>query len=118
MQTNFQFRHPHFFPALFVAVASVLLTLNSGAAPTDDLYLLGPDSMSHTNVPHGKVIGPLTLASDVFTNTTRNYWIYVPAQYDPSNAACLMIFQDGHSLCEYEWRMARAECFRQFDLSP
>ncbi len=39
----------------------------------------------HTNVLHGKVIGPFTLASDVFTNT-RNYWIYVPAQYDPSNA--------------------------------
>lgn len=67
------------------------------AAPTDDVYKLGPDSQFQTNVPHGKIIGPITLPSEVFTNTTRNYWIYVPAQYTPSNAACLMIFQDGHA---------------------
>src|ERR1044071_5108630 len=67
------------------------------AAPTDDVYLLGPDSQPHEGVPKGKVIGPLTLASQVFTNTTRHYWIYVPTQYDPKTPACLMIFQDGHA---------------------
>src|ERR1051325_9459952 len=67
------------------------------AAAVDDVYLLGPDSLPHEGVPHGKDIGPLTLASQVFTNTTRHYWIYVPAQYISSNAACLMIFQDGHA---------------------
>ncbi len=76
---------------------TVLLALHAFAAPTDDVYWLGPDSQAHTNVPHGKIIGPLTLASEVFTNTTRHYWIYIPAQYQPSNAACLMIFQDGHA---------------------
>ncbi len=87
----------HFSQTIFVIAAVALLALNAFAAPTDDVYLLGPDSQSHTNVPHGKIIGPLTLASDVFTNTTRHYWIYVPAQYQPTNAACLMIFQDGHA---------------------
>jgi enterochelin esterase-like enzyme len=67
------------------------------AAPTDDAYSLGPDSALHEGVPRGQVIGPLTLASDVFTNTTRHYWIYVPAQYDHTEPACLMIFQDGHA---------------------
>jgi len=67
------------------------------AAPTDDVYLLGPDSRPHDGVPQGRVIGPLTLGSEVFPNTTRNYWIYVPAQYDASNPARLMIFQDGHA---------------------
>jgi enterochelin esterase-like enzyme len=67
------------------------------AAPTDDVYLLGPDSQPHDGVPKGKVVGPLTLASQVFTNTTRHYWVYVPAQYDPAKAACLMIFQDGQA---------------------
>jgi enterochelin esterase family protein len=67
------------------------------AAPTDDLYLLGPDSQPHEGIPQGKVIGPLTLASQVFTNTTRHYWIYVPAQYDPQKPASLMIFQDGQA---------------------
>jgi enterochelin esterase-like enzyme len=67
------------------------------AAPTDDVYALGPDSEPHEGTPHGKVIGPLTLASQVFTNTTRHYWIYVPAQYDAKKPAALMIFQDGQA---------------------
>ncbi|HEY7118016.1 MAG TPA: alpha/beta hydrolase-fold protein, partial [Tepidisphaeraceae bacterium] len=57
---------------------------------------LGPDSMQQPGVPQGKVAGPLTLASNVYPNTTRNYWVYVPAQYDPKTPASLMIFQDGH----------------------
>jgi enterochelin esterase family protein len=67
------------------------------AAATDNVYLLGPDSAPQTGVPRGKVVGPLTLASEVFTNTTRHYWVYVPAQYNPTNPASLMIFQDGHA---------------------
>ena len=75
---------------------TAMLALKALAAPADDVYLLGPDSAPHEGVPKGKVIGPLTLPSNVFTNTTRHYWIYVPAQYQPTNAACLMVFQDGH----------------------
>ncbi|HWD91358.1 MAG TPA: alpha/beta hydrolase-fold protein [Verrucomicrobiae bacterium] len=82
---------------LLLAAAAALLTLHAAAAPTDDLYLLGPDSEVHEGTPHGKVIGPLTLASQVFTNTTRHYWIYVPAQYDPHTPAALMIFMDGQA---------------------
>jgi hypothetical protein len=110
MKNIFQSRRRFFFSALVAAIFGAFLGLNAAAALTDDVYLLGPDSMSHTNVPHGKVIGPLTLASVVFTNTTRNYWIYVPAQYDPSNAACLMIFQDGHTYVNAngEWRVPNA----------
>jgi enterochelin esterase family protein len=70
---------------------------NASAAPSDDVYLLGPDSQPHEGVPQGKVVGPLTLSSQVFTNTTRHYWVYVPAQYDGTQPACLMIFQDGHA---------------------
>jgi len=76
-------------------------------APTDEVYRLGPDSLPQEGVPKGKVIGPLTLASQVFTNTTRNYWIYVPAQYDPKKPAALMVFQDGHAFVgpEGEYRI-------------
>lgn len=48
-------------------------------------------------MPKGRVIGPLTLASEVFPNTTRHYWVYVPAQYDAAKPASLMVFQDGHA---------------------
>jgi enterochelin esterase-like enzyme len=71
--------------------------LNCLAGPLDDLYVLGPDSQPHENVPKGKVVGPLTLGSKTaYPGTTRNYWVYVPAQYDGKTPACLMVFQDGH----------------------
>jgi len=75
----------------------LLVAACAWGAPTDDVYLLGPDSEPHAGVPQGKVLGPLTLASEVFPNTTRNYWVYVPAQYDRAKPACLMVFQDGHA---------------------
>ena len=79
------------------ALLILLAGRSAFAAATDDVYLLGPDSQSREGVPRGNVIGPLTLPSRVFPNTTRHYWIYVPAQYDPKEPAALMIFQDGHA---------------------
>ena len=85
------------------AALLVLLSLTASAAPTDDLYKLGPDSLPQDGVPRGKVIGPLTLASTAaYPGTTRNYWIYVPAQYDPATPASLMVFQDGHFFVDVE----------------
>ncbi len=86
----------------FIALLALPLVLKLGAttalgAATDDVYLLGPDSQPHDGVPKGKILGPLTLASQVFPNTVRHYWIYVPAQYDSRKPAGLMIFQDGHA---------------------
>src|ERR1044071_887315 len=82
----------------FALIATLALNVaDISAAPTDDVYPLSPDSLPHENVPKGKVIGPLTLPSNVFTNTTRHYWIYVPAQYVSTKPACLMIFQDGQA---------------------
>ncbi|MBM3833166.1 MAG: esterase family protein [Verrucomicrobia bacterium] len=63
----------------------------------DAYYKLGPDSMSHTNVPKGRFDGPKTLPSEVFPGTQHTYWVYVPAQYDPSQPAALMIFNDGQA---------------------
>jgi len=79
-------------------LAGFLLSgISAPAGVTDDVYVLGPDSMRHAGVPQGRIIGPASLPSKIFTNTTRNYWVYVPAQYDPAKAACLMIFEDGHA---------------------
>ena len=35
--------------------------------------------------------------SEIFPGTQRDYWLYVPEQYDGSQPACLMVFQDGHA---------------------
>src|SRR5690242_9906671 len=80
--------------SLLVLLSFPILSL---AAPVDDVYQLGPDSLKQPSVPEGKVIGPLSLESQkVWPGTSRNYWVYVPAQYDGKTPACLMIFQDGH----------------------
>ncbi|HXI71321.1 MAG TPA: alpha/beta hydrolase-fold protein [Verrucomicrobiae bacterium] len=97
MKNIFQSYRRLFLRSFFTVMTGAVSTCSTFAAPTDDVYLLGPDSAPHDGVPRGRVIGPLTLASDVFTNTERHYWLYVPAQYTPTNAACLMIFQDGQA---------------------
>ena len=67
-----------------------------GGSP-DDTYHLGPDSQKQEGVPGGKIVGPTALASTVYPNTTRDYWVYVPAQYDAAKPAALMVFFDGHA---------------------
>jgi sugar lactone lactonase YvrE/enterochelin esterase-like enzyme len=33
--------------------------------------------------------------SQIFPGTVRDYWVYVPSQYDPARPACLYVGQDG-----------------------
>ncbi|MBL8890802.1 MAG: esterase family protein [Planctomycetaceae bacterium] len=66
--------------------------------PTDDSqYKLGEDSQRQPGVPRGKIEQRVFANSQVFPGTLRHYSIYVPAQYDGSQPACLMVFQDGHA---------------------
>ena len=63
----------------------------------DSQYHLGPDSMAQDGVPKGEIRGPFVIQSKAYPGTQHTYWVYVPAQYDPSMAASLMIFQDGQA---------------------
>lgn len=58
-------------------------------------YLLGRDSLKQEGVPTGKVTQHTWNTSKVFAGTQRDYWVYVPAQYDGSKPVCVMVFQDG-----------------------
>src|SRR4051794_12649787 len=60
-----------------------------------DEYVLGPDSQPHQGVPKGMVTQLTWSTSKIYPGSTRNYWVYVPAQYDGSKPAAVMIFQDG-----------------------
>jgi enterochelin esterase-like enzyme/sugar lactone lactonase YvrE len=62
--------------------------------PVPGPYTLGPDSQRQPNVPQG-VVTKYTWTSTIYPGTTRDYWIYVPAQYTASKPACVMVFQDG-----------------------
>src|SRR5450432_3139622 len=60
-------------------------------------YRLGPDSLPQEGVPKGEIRVPYTLPSNAYPGTQHTYWVYVPAQYDPTVPAALMVYQDGHA---------------------
>jgi len=60
-----------------------------------DNYQPGPDSKLQVGVPKGEVLKFTFDKSKIFPGTTRDYWIYVPAQYKPDTPACLYVQQDG-----------------------
>jgi enterochelin esterase-like enzyme len=74
---------------LLVALAA------SGLQAAED-YKYGPDSERHDGVPEG-VVTQHQWTSKVFAGTERDYWVYVPKQYDAAQPACVMVFQDGGS---------------------
>ncbi|NVK54772.1 MAG: esterase family protein [Alteromonadaceae bacterium] len=57
---------------------------------------LTADHELQAGVPAGELKGPFEFKSDIFAGTTRRYWVFVPAQYKPSEPASLLVFQDGH----------------------
>ena len=45
--------------------------------------------------PKGEVTKYTFDSSKIFPGTVRDYWVYVPKQYDPAKPACLYVNQDG-----------------------
>ena len=68
---------------------------NFKAMAADD-YKLGPDSFPQEGVPRGEVTKmPALTKSMIFSGTQRDWWIYVPKQYDASKPTPFMVFMDG-----------------------
>lgn len=61
-------------------------------------YVLGPDSQVQAGVPKGE-LNRYKMTSRIYPGAVHDYWIYVPAEYDSSEPACVMVFQDGWSYC-------------------
>jgi enterochelin esterase-like enzyme len=83
------------------ANASTTAAASSSVNP-DVFYQLGPDSLLQDGVPKGEIRGPFTLPSQAYPGTQHTYWVYVPAQYDPSVLASLMIYNDGHAFMDVD----------------
>ncbi len=58
-------------------------------------YDLGPDSLVQPGVPQGTWDKFVWDKSEIYPNTIRDVWVYIPAQYDPKVPAALMVIQDG-----------------------
>jgi enterochelin esterase-like enzyme len=60
-----------------------------------DLPAFTQDSYQQPGVPVGQLSDKIIHTSKIYDGMKSEYWIYVPAQYDPKIPAALMIFQDG-----------------------
>ena len=88
--------------AFLLAVA-----LCADVASAADVFVPTPDHERHEGVPAGKVTQMPALLSKIFPNTTRDWFVYVPAQYKPDGSAALMVFQDGQGYINEKgnWRV-------------
>ncbi|MGB6688147.1 MAG: alpha/beta hydrolase-fold protein [Terracidiphilus sp.] len=71
--------------------------LVGGAKFGGDLNVPAFGSLSYLQpgVPSGTLSEKLIHTSKIYDGMKSEYWIYVPAQYDPQTPAALMVFQDG-----------------------
>jgi enterochelin esterase-like enzyme len=87
------------FKLIRLAVVLFLFTSVPGygadAARKTGEYPLTADSLPQSGVPTGRLEGPFLFRSEVIANTVRRYWVYVPAQYDSTQPANVLVFQDG-----------------------
>ena len=65
-----------------LGLALAVLSIATVGAPAED-YVLGPDSQPQAGVPRGEVT-KYNWTSTIFPGTVRDYWVYVPTQYDPA----------------------------------
>ena len=60
------------------------------------VLLLAPATLRADDPPPKGEVKKYTFAeSKIFPGTTRDYWVYVPQQYDPAKPACVHVHQDG-----------------------
>jgi enterochelin esterase-like enzyme len=60
-----------------------------------DLPVFTADSYQQSGVPAGVLSEKLSHVSKIYDGMKSEYWVYVPAQYDPNKPAAVMILQDG-----------------------
>ncbi len=94
--------------SLFRRRASLLLGLAvflpSLVVVAEEEYPVPAEATKQEGVPEGKIEGPFDFKSEIFPGTERQYWIYVPAQYDADKPACSLIVQDGLNRAQ-QWRL-------------
>ena len=80
------------FPFIFVT--------SFATDPPDASAADGPAGPANTSAkataPQGTVAAH-EWRSEIFAGTVRRYWVYLPAQYNATSPAALMVFQDGHT---------------------
>ena len=58
-------------------------------------YPVDSASIPHAGVPRGEILKFTFEQSKIFPGTWREYWVYIPVQYQPDKPACVFVCQDG-----------------------
>jgi enterochelin esterase-like enzyme len=72
-----------------------LCLLPAAVLAADADYQPGPESTRQEGVPRGEIKKFTFSESKIFPGTTREWQLYIPAQYTPEKPACVMVFFDG-----------------------
>jgi enterochelin esterase family protein len=83
---------------------SWIYDLGGGSRPsggTIEVYYTHPDTRVRPDVPKGTLTQMPPWRSQIFPGTTRDWWVYVPAQYRAEEPAAVMVFQDGAAARQY-----------------
>ena len=83
--------------AAITLCAALTMSLSGEEKPKPAKYDLGKDSQVQDGVPKGKVTEGVWTSTTALPGTIRQYWVYVPAQYDGTTPCAVMVFQDGHA---------------------
>ena len=79
---------------IFLFIALSLLNISTFAQVSEN-YSVDSASVEHAGVPKGEILHFTFDSSKIFPGTTREYWIYIPKQYNPTTPACVYVNQDG-----------------------
>ena len=91
------------FLVLFT-ITFVSAAVPDGVRGQQESYPVPPEAVVNDDTPHGRIDGPHEFRSTIFPGTVRQYWVYVPAQYDAAKPPCLMVVQDGYNKAK-GWRL-------------
>ena len=76
-----------------------------------DVPAFGPMSYAMAGVPQGTLSPKHVHVSKIYDGMKSDYWVYVPAQYDPKVPAALMVFTDGQSYVRREGNLQALNVF-------
>ncbi len=93
--------------ALCLATVIGLCSIDSAPMQAAETYPQHPASSRQSGVPSGSVTKFTWDASEIYPGTIRDYWVYVPAQYDEDRPSPVMVFQDGENFIrdKGDWRV-------------
>lgn len=79
----------------FLFFICLLLQISVFGQSDVEQYPVDSASVPHTGVPRGKILKFTFEQSKIFPGTWREYWVYIPEQYQPDKPACVFVCQDG-----------------------